>query len=220
MPFGGPVGPGGDPMMDPQAAMAQLPKPRTKVWREEKLVDDVFLAYMDKIETLPEPDLIFRAFLLFRRGERHLAVRLGDRHQPWQLPVLEPDVAPAVEDDAIDAEALQDDRRERLGAMISAAMMETWQLPVAGWRQYSRVQMTARNNQDQYEPGARRYEIVVVGECGEPAEPAGDSEWTRRFFRARDMNKILRERYFDKPELAQAHESLLIEALSASAAAG
>ena len=34
------------------------------------------------------------------------------------------------------------------------------------------------------------------------------------------MNKILRERYFDKPELMQAHERQVIEALSAAAAAG
>jgi len=217
MPFGGPVGPGGDPMMDPQAAMAKMPKPRRKVWREEKLVDDVFLAYMDKIETLPEPDLIFRMFLVLRRGERHLAVRLGDRRQPWQLPTLEPEISPAVEPEDMDEEALQEDRRERLDAIIQAAMMDTWQLPVAGWRQFSRVQMTARRNQDEHEPGARRYEVCIVGECGEPADLAGDGGWARRFLPARDMNKILRERYFDKPELMQAHERTLIEALSGAA---
>ena len=220
MPFGNPLGPTGDPMMDPQAAMASLPKPRTKVWREERLVDDVFLAYLDKTAVLPEPDLVCRVFLVLRRGERHLAVRLGDRRQPWQLPVLEPEITPAVEDDEADIEALQDDRRERLGAMLSSALADTWQIPLAGWRQFSRFQMTAKQNQDQYEPGARRYEIVVVGECGEPDDLAEGTEWARRFLRPRDMNKILRERYFDKPELMQAHENQVIEALSAAAAAG
>ena len=217
MPFGTPFGAGGDPMMDPQAAMAKMPKPRRKVWREEKLVDDVFLAYMDQIGTLPEPDLIFRIFLVLRRGERHLAVRLGDRRQPWQLPVLEPEIAPAIEPDEMDEEPLQDDRRERLDAILQAAAMDAWQLPIAEWRQFSRVQMTARNNQDEHEPGARRYEVCIIGECGEPAEPDPDGGWTRRFLPAREMNKILRERYFDKPELMQAHEHALIEALSAAA---
>ena len=73
-----------DPMMNPEAALASLPKPRRKIWREELLVDEAFLAYKDRTEVLPDPELIERIFLLIRRRDRHLVVRLGDRRQPWE----------------------------------------------------------------------------------------------------------------------------------------
>jgi len=58
-PLGG--GPGTD--MDPAEIMKHIPKPRRKIWRQEKLVDDVYLQYRDRTEELPEPDLVERIFL-------------------------------------------------------------------------------------------------------------------------------------------------------------
>jgi len=203
--------PMGDPMMmDPQAAMASLPKPRRKLWREELLVDEVFLAYKDRTELLPDPDLIERIFLLARRRDRHLVVRLGDRSQPWQLPVLEFEIEPRLETDPEDAD--QAERRERLDEMIRSVVHETWQVPISNWALHTRVQMTAKNNQQQYPPGARRYEIVVTAECGDPDDPAPGTEWARRFFPPREMNQVLRQRYLDREELGLAHEQQVIAA--------
>ena len=169
--------PMGDPMMDPQAAMAALPKPRRKIWREELLVDEVFLAYKDRTELLPDPDLIERIFLLVRRRDRHLVVRLGDRSQPWQLPVLEFEIEPRPETGPEDAD--QEERRERLDEMIRSVVHETWQVPISAWEIHTRVQMTAKHNQLQYQAGARRYEIVVTAECGDPDDLAPGTEWAR-----------------------------------------
>ena len=204
---------GGMGEMDPAEVMKHLPKPRRKIWRQEKLVDDVYLQYRDKTEELPEPDLVERIFLVIRRGERCLAVRHGDRHQPWVLPILEFDIDPRPE--PLDPELDQDARRAALTQTISAVVADTWQVPVVDWSQHTRVQMTARELQDQVEVGSRRYEMVVMAEAGEPNELAEDTEWARRFFPPRDMNKLLRERYYDYPEIEQAYELQVIEGAKA-----
>lgn len=204
---------GGDPMMDPAEVMKHIPKPRRKLWRQEKLVDNVYLQYRDQTEELPEPDLIERIFLIVMRGERCLAVRHGDRHQPWVLPILEFDIDPRPE--PLDPELDQDARRAALTQTIRAVVEDTWQVPIGEWAQHTRVQMTAKELQDEVAVGARRYEMVVMAEAGEPQDLAEQSEWTRRFFPAREMNKLLRERYYDYPELEQAYEAKLIEAARA-----
>ena len=202
--------PMGDPMMDPQAAMAALPKPRRKIWREELLVDEVFLAYKDPTDILPDPDLVERIFLLIRRRDRHLVVRFGDRKQPWQLPILEFDISPRREEGPEDAE--QEQRRERLDEMIKSVVHDTWQVPITEWDIHTRTQMTAKDNQTRFEPGSRRYEIVVTAQCGDPDDLAEDSEWARRFFIPRDMNLVLRQRYLDRDELGLAHDQQVIAA--------
>ncbi len=204
---------GGMGEMDPAEVMKHIPKPRRKIWRQEKLVDDVYLQYRDKTEELPEPDLVERIFLVIRRGERCLAVRHGDRHQPWVLPILEFDIDPRPE--PLDPELDQDARRAALTQTIAAVVEDTWQVPVVEWSQHTRVQMTARELQDQVEVGSRRYEMVVMAEAGEPNELAEDTEWARRFFPSRDMNKLLRERYYDYPEIEQAYELQVIEGAKA-----
>lgn len=204
---------GGMGEMDPAEVMKHIPKPRRKIWRQEKLVDDVYLQYRDKTEELPEPDLVERIFLVIRRGERCLAVRHGDRHQPWVLPILEFDIDPRPE--PLDPELDQDARRAALTQTISAVVEDTWQVPIVDWLQHTRVQMTARELQDQVEVGSRRYEMVVMAEAGEPNELAEDTEWARRFFLPRDMNKLLRERYYDYPEIEQAYELQVIEGAKA-----
>lgn len=202
-----------DPMMDPAAAMASLPKPRRKLWREELLVDEVFLAYKDKTDLLPNPDLVERIFLLIRRRNRHLVVRFGDRRQPWELPILEFEIEPRPEKESEDAD--QEERRQRLDEMITSVVYETWQVPISAWQLHTRVRMTAKHNQDQYEPGARRYELVVTAECGAPDDLAEGTEWARRFFTPRELNQVLRQRYFDREELGQAHEQQVIAAAKA-----
>ena len=204
---------GGMGEMDPAEVMKHIPKPRRKIWRQEKLVDDVYLQYRDKTEELPEPDLVERIFLVIRLGERCLAVRHGDRHQPWVLPILEFDIDPRPE--PLDPELDQDARRAALTQTIAAVVEDTWQVPVVEWSQHTRVQMTARELQDQVEVGSRRYEMVVMAEAGEPNELAEDTEWARRFFPSRDMNKLLRERYYDYPEIEQAYELQVIEGAKA-----
>ncbi|MCY4618092.1 MAG: hypothetical protein OXD50_05990 [Chloroflexi bacterium] len=204
---------GGMGEMDPAEVMKHIPKPRRKIWRQEKLVDDVYLQYRDQTEELPEPDLVERIFLVIRRGERCLAVRHGDRHQPWVLPILEFDIDPRPE--PLDPELDQDARRAALTQTISAVVADTWQVPIVEWSQHTRVQMTARELQDQVEVGSRRYEMVVMAEAGEPNELAEDTEWARRFFPPRDMNKLLRERYYDYPEIEQAYELQVIEGAKA-----
>ena len=204
---------GGMGDMDPAEVMKHLPKPRRKIWRQEKLVDNVYLQYRDQTEELPEPDLVERIFLVIRRGERCLAVRHGDRHQPWVLPILEFDIDPRPE--PLDPELDQDARRAALTQTISAVVADTWQVPIVEWSQHTRVQMTARELQDQVEVGSRRYEMVVMAEAGEPNELAEDTEWARRFFPPRDMNKLLRERYYDYPEIEQAYELQVIEGAKA-----
>ena len=204
---------GGMGEMDPAEVMKHIPKPRRKIWRQEKLVDDVYLQYRDKTEELPEPDLVERIFLVIRRGERCLAVRHGDRHQPWVLPILEFDIDPRPE--PLDPELDQDARRAALTQTIAAVVEDTWQMPIVEWSQHTRVQMTARELQDQVEVGSRRYEMVVMAEAGEPNELAEDTEWARRFFPSRDMNKLLRERYYDYPEIEQAYELQVIEGAKA-----
>ena len=204
---------GGMGEMDPAEVMKHIPKPRRKIWRQEKLVDDVYLQYRDKTEELPEPDLVERIFLVIRRGERCLAVRHGDRHQPWVLPILEFDIDPRPE--PLDPELDQDARRAALTQTISAVVADTWQVPIVDWSQHTCVQMTARELQDQVEVGSRRYEMVVMAEAGEPNELAEDTEWARRFFPSRDMNKLLRERYYDYPEIEQAYELQVIEGAKA-----
>ena len=204
---------GGMGEMDPAEVMKHIPKPRRKIWRQEKLVDDVYLQYRDKTEELPEPDLVERIFLVIRRGDRCLAVRHGDRHQPWVLPILEFDIDPRPE--PLDPELDQDARRAALTQTIAAVVEDTWQVPIVEWSQHTRVQMTARELQDQVEVGSRRYEMVVMAEAGEPNELAEDTEWARRFFPSRDMNKLLRERYYDYPEIEQAYELQVIEGAKA-----
>ena len=204
---------GGMGEMDPAEVMKHIPKPRRKIWRQEKLVDDVYLQYRDKTDELPEPDLVERIFLVIRRGERCLAVRHGDRHQPWALPILEFDIDPRPE--PLDPEMDQDARRAALTQTISAVVEDTWQVPIVEWSQHTRVQMTARELQDQVEVGSRRYEMVVMAEAGEPNELAEGTEWARRFFPPRDMNKLLRERYYDYPEIEQAYELQVIEGAKA-----
>ena len=204
---------GGMGEMDPAEVMKHIPKPRRKIWRQEKLVDDVYLQYRDKTEELPEPDLVERIFLVIRRGERCLAVRHGDRHQPWVLPILEFDIDPRPE--PLDPELDQDARQAALTQTIATVVEDTWQVPIVEWSQHTRVQMTARELQDQVEVGSRRYEMVVMAEAGEPNELAEDTEWARRFFPSRDMNKLLRERYYDYPEIEQAYELQVIEGAKA-----
>ena len=199
-----------DQMMDPAAAMAALPKPRRKIWREELLIDDVFLAYKDKTDVLPDPDLVERIFLLIRRRDRHLVVRLGDRSQPWQLPILEFEIDPRPEEGPDDAD--QEARREQLDEIITSAVHDIWQVPIIDWDVHTRVKMTAKDNQSEYEPGSRRYELVVTAECGDPDDLADDSEWARRFFVPRDMNLVLRQRYLDRDELGLAHDQQVIAA--------
>lgn len=206
--------PTGDPMaMDANEVMRSIPKPRRKIWRQEKLVDDVFLQYRDRTNELPEPDLVERIFLVVMRGDRCLAVRHGDRHQPWVLPILEFEIEPRPE--PLDPELDQDARRAALEQTIQSVVTETWQVPLLQWEQHTRIQMIARQNQSQHEPGARRYEMIVTATAGEPLDLAEDTEWARRFFPSRDMNKLLRERYFDYPEIEQAYELSLIEAVKA-----
>ena len=204
---------GGMGEMDPAEVMKHIPKPRRKIWRQEKLVDDVYLQYRDKTEELPEPDLVERIFLVIRRGDRCLAVRHGDRHQPWVLPILEFDIDPRPE--PLDPELDQDARQAALTQTIATVVEDTWQVPIVEWSQHTRVQMTARELQDQVEVGSRRYEMVVMAEAGEPNELAEDTEWARRFFPSRDMNKLLRERYYDYPEIEQAYELQVIEGAKA-----
>lgn len=202
--------PMGDPMMDPEAALRNLPKPRRKIWRQEVWVDDIFLMYKDQSEDLPDPELVQRIFLLARRGDRHLVVRHGGRGQPWELPILEFEIEPQHEPD--DAETDQQARRAELTQTIRSVVLDTWQVPITDWSQHTLIQMTARNNQDAYEPGVRRYEMVVVAQCGEPEDLNPDNEWSRRFFRPREMNQVLRERYMDREEIGLAHEQQVIEA--------
>ena len=210
--------PMGDPMaMDANEVMRQIPKPRRKQWRQEKLVDDVYLQYRDQTDELPEPALVDRIFLILRRRDRWLAVRHGDRHEPWILPILEFEIEPRVE--PLDPELDQEARRAELTQTITSVVADTWQLPVASWSQHTRVQMVARELQDEVEPGAHRYEMIVSGEVGDPDDLAEDTEWARRFFQPRDMNKLLRERYFDYPELEQAYEVQVIEAAKETASA-
>ena len=204
-----------DPMMSPDEVARSLPKPRRKVWREELLVDGTFLSYKDATDELPPPDLVERIFLILHRGQRHLVVRSGDRHQPWQLPIIEMEITPRLE---TDDEPDQAERSAEFDQLIRNFARQTWGVPIKGWSQHTRVQMTARQNQDQYEPGARRYEMVVMGECDEPVDLPDDSEWSRRFFPPRDMNLLLRERYFDREEFEQVHEIQVVEAAKAAAA--
>ncbi len=210
--------PMGDPMaMDAAEVMKQLPKPRRKQWRQEKLVDDVYLQYRDQTDDLPEPALIERIFLVVHRGGRWLAVRHGDRHEPWVLPILEFEITPQVE--PLDPELDQDARRAALTQTINSVVSETWHVPIERWSQHTRVQMVARELQDEVAPKATRYEIIVSAEAGAPDDADLESEWTRRFFQPRDMNKLLRERYWDYPELEQAYEIQVIAAAKAAASA-
>ncbi len=204
----------GDPMMDPSEAMKHIPKPRRKLWRQEKLVDNTYLQYRDQTEELPEPDLVERIFLIVMRGDRCLAVRHGDRHQPWVLPILEFEIEPRPE--PLDPELDQDARQAALTQTIRSVVEDTWQVPIDNWSQHTRVQMTAKELQDEVEPGARRYEMIVMAEAGEPQDPDEESEWARRFFPPREMNKLLRERYYDYPQLEQAYELQLIGAVKAA----
>ena len=206
---------GGGPGMDMDAAemMKHLPKPRRKIWRQEKLVDDVYLQYRDGTDELPEPDLVERIFLVVMRGDRCLVVRHGDRHQPWLLPILEFDIEPRPE--PLDPELDQDARRSALTQTIRSVVEDTWQVPIVEWSQHTRVQMTARELQDEVEVGSRRYEMVVKANAGDPLDLADDTEWARRFFPSREINRLLRERYYDYPEIEQAYEQQVIEAAKA-----
>ena len=206
---------GGMGEMDPAEVMKHIPKPRRKIWRQEKLVDDVYLQYRDKTEELPEPDLVERIFLVVMRGARCMVVRHGDRHQPWLLPILEFEIDPRPE--PLDPELDQDARRAALTQTIRSVVEDTWQVPIIDWSQHTRVQMTARELQDEVEVGSRRYEMVVMAEAGEPLDLVEENEWTRRFFQPREMNKLLRERYYDYPEVEQAYEVQVIEAAKARA---
>ncbi len=206
---------GGGMDMDPAEIMKQIPKPRRKLWRQEKLVDDVYLQYRDQTEELPEPDLVERIFLVIMRGDRCLAVRHGDRHQPWLLPILEFDIEPRPE--PLDPELDQSARQAALTQTIRSVVEDTWQVPIVDWSQHTRVQMTARELQDEVEVGSRRYEMVVMAHAGEPLDLAQDTEWARRFFPSREINKLLRERYYDYPEIEQAYEQQVIEAAKARA---
>lgn len=199
--------------MDPAEMMKHIPKPRRKLWRQEKLVDDVYLQYRDKTEELPEPDLVERIFLVVMRGDRCLVVRYGDRHEPWVLPILEFDIDPRPE--PLDPELDQDARRSALTQTIRSVVEDTWQVPIVEWSQHTRVQMTARELQDEVEVGSRRYEMVVMAQAGEPLDLAEGTEWARRFFPSREINKLLRERYYDYPEVEQAYELQVIEAAKA-----
>ena len=210
-----PLGGGMGMDMDPAEVMKHLPKPRQKVWRQEKLVDNVYLQYRDKVEELPEPDLVERIFLVVMRRDRCLVVRHGDRHQPWLLPILEFEIEPRPE--PLDPELDQDARRSALTQTIRSVVEDTWQVPIVDWSQHTRVQMTARELQDEVEVGARRYEMVVMAEAGEPLDLVEGTGWSRRFFQPRDMNKLLRERYMDYPEIEQAYEVQVIEAAKAGA---
>lgn len=206
--------PMGDPMaMDPAEVARSLPKPRRKIWRQEKLVDEAYLQYRDRTEELPEPDLVERIFLIVMRGDRCLVVRHGDRHEPWVLPILEFEIEPRPE--PLDPELDHDARRAALSQTIESVVLDTWQVPLAEWSQHTRIQMTAKELQDKVEPGARRYEMIVMAEAGELIDLAEEAEWARRFFPSREINKLLRERYFDYPELEQAYELMVIEALKA-----
>ncbi len=207
--------PMGDPMgMDPAAVMKSIPKPRRRIWRQEKLVDEVYLQYRDRTEELPEPELVERIFLIIMRGDRCLVVRHGDRRQPWVLPILEFRIEPRPE--PLAGESDQAARRAALTQTITSAVLETWRAPIVDWTQYTRIQMTAKELQDKVEPGARRYEMIVMAAAGEPLDLAADTEWARRFFPSREVNKLLRERYFDYPELEQAYELKVIEAAKAA----
>ena len=210
-PLGG--GPGMD--MDPAEMMKHIPKPRRKIWRQEKLVDNVYLQYRDQTEELAEPDLVERIFLVIMRRDRCLAVRHGDRHEPWVLPILEFDIEPRPE--PLDPELDQEARRAAFTQTIQAVVADTWQVPIVEWSQHTRVQMTAKELQDEVAVGARRYEMVVMAEAGEPDELSEGTEWARRFFAPREMNKLLRERYYDYPEIEQAYELQLIEVAKARA---
>jgi len=208
--------PMGDPMaMDPAEVMKHIPKPRRKIWRQEKLVDDVYLQYRDQTEELPEPDLVERIFLVVMRRDRCLVVRHGDRHQPWILPILEFDIDPRPE--PLDAESDQAARQAALTQTIRTVVEDTWQVPIREWSQHTRVQMTAKELQDQVAVGSRRYEMIVTAEADEPNDLAEGTEWARRFFPSREINKLLRERYYDYPEIEQAYEVQLIEAAKARA---
>ena len=201
--------------MDPAEVMKHIPKPRRKIWRQEKLVDNVYLQYRDQTDELPEPDLVERIFLIVMRGGRCLAVRHGDRHQPWELPIIEFDIDPRPEplDPALDQNA----RRAAFTQTLRSVVEDTWQVPILDWSQHTLVQMTAKELQDEVEVGARRYEMVVMAEAGEPLDLAEGTEWSRRFFPSREMNKLLRERYYDYPEVEQAYEVQVIEAAKAHA---
>ena len=214
MALGG-IGGAGDPMMDPAEMAKYIPKPRRKLWRQEKLVDEAYLQYRDRTEELPEPDLVERIFLIVMRGERCLVVRHGDRHQPWVLPILEFDIEPRPE--PLDPEMDQAARHASLTQTIGAVLEDTWQVPVAEWSQHTRVQMTAKELQEKVEPGARRYEMIVTAEAGEPQDLSEDNEWARRFFPSREIVKLLRERYNDYEELELAYDQALIEAAKAGA---
>ena len=61
------------------------------------------------------------------------------------------------------------------------------------------------------------WQVVERLLAGEPLDPAEDSEWSRRFFPSREINKMLRERYYDYPEIEQAYEIQLIEFAKARA---
>ena len=199
--------------MDPAEIMKHIPKPRRKLWRQEKLVDNVYLQYRDKTEELPEPDLVERIFLVVMRGDRCLVVRHGDRHEPWVLPIIEFNIEPRPE--PLDPELDQEARQAALTQTIRSVVEDTWQVPIVDWSQHTLVQMTARELQDEVEVGSRRYEMVVMAEAGEPLDLVEGTEWARRFFQPRDMNKLLRERYYDYPEIELAYEIQVIEAAKA-----
>ena len=175
----------------PAEIMKHIPKPRRKVWRQEKLVDEVYLQYRDQTEELPEPDLVERIFLIVMRRDRCLAVRHGDRHEPWLLPILEFDIDPRPE--PLDPELDQDARRAALTQTISSVVEDTWQVPIVDWSQHTRVQMTARELQDQVEVGSRRYEMVVMAQAGEPLDLAeGNPVGPALLSLARDQQALAR----------------------------
>ena len=204
---------GGGMDMDPAEIMKHIPKPRRKVWRQEKLVDDVYLQYREQTTELPEPDLVERIFLIVMRRDRCLVVRHGDRHEPWLLPILEFDIEPRPE--PLDPELDQDARQAELTQTIRSVVQDTWQVPIVEWSQHTLVQMTAKELQDQVAVGSRRYEMVVMAQAGEPLDLTEGTEWARRFFPPREINKLLRERYNDYEELELAFERQVIEAARA-----
>ena len=109
----------------------------------------------------------------------------------------------------------QDARRAEFTQTIRSVVEDTWQVPIVDWSQHTRVQMTAKELQDEVAVGSRRYEMVVMAQAGEPLELADGTEWARRFFPSREINRLLRERYNDYPELEQAYELQVIEAAKA-----
>ncbi|MCY3921385.1 MAG: hypothetical protein OXG27_03195, partial [Chloroflexi bacterium] len=127
--------------------------------------------------------------------------------------ILEFDIEPRPE--PLDPELDQEARRSALTQTIRSVVEDTWQVPIVEWSQHTRVQMTARELQDEVEVGSRRYEMVVMANAGEPLDLVEDTEWARRFFPSREINRLLRERYYDYPEIEQAYEQQVIEAAKA-----